>query len=562
MKLKISAPKIIPAIVISIVLFFLPLISSAQNLSSNQILAAVQRVSKQGISSVVSIKPFGGDERTSPSMFSGVVIDTAGYILSSAHSMMPGQIYQVRFPDGKTYMAKGLGRILSNDAGLLKITSAGTWPFSKLGSPGQPMENTPCIGISYAGSLGLAEPNIRFGYVAEPITKDGTFRSTCLMEPGDSGGPVFDLAGNVIGIHSRIELAADRNFEVPAGTYRKYWEALLKPQTYKTSPESGAGNQAVVETKSKHMEIGQIDVDLRKNEAVLQRNVLQINSQVDGRSSLALATLVKVKTSALKKSSVNKSYVVSKSSLIGNQPIVVVDNKPIEAKVLMRDQFNDLVLLALDYKTKNGIALNAVSDNKEPLVIGTFLISVQSDHNGYISVLGKADANIKLLTYPGILRASIEMKDGYVTVKDTLSTNPYSKSMLQNGDQLLAINNKEIKTPRDLQGETSRYLPDHEVSLLVMRSGTRIEVRTKLYLVTDFVFHIADQFTDGKSKRRYGFEHVFVHDGQLKPSECGGPVFDSKGQFYGINIARFSRTSTLAIPAKNVSEFVRMALGI
>lgn len=545
-------------ILIGMTLYFLPVASLGQNLSPKKILAAVRRVSKQGFSSVVSIEPYGADEQTASIRFSGVVIDTAGYILSSAHSMMPGQTYQVRFPDGKTFMAKGLGRILSNDAGLLKITGAGTWPFSKMGPPSQLIENTPCIGISYAGSLGLTVPNIRFGYVAEAITEDGSFRSTCLMEPGDSGGPVFDLAGNIIGIHSRIELAPDRNFEVPVGTFQKNWNALLDPRTYQTAPESSPVTSVISPSKFQRTEIQQINESLRKKEIVYQRSVLQVSSQLKGIPSLALGTLVKPKGPMSKKIPINKSYVVSKNSLIGEQPVVVVGNKRIQAKVLMRDILDDLILLEIDYKMKNGVILYPASNNEKTYDIGTFLISVQPGHNGYISVLGNADATFGVLTQPGLLRAAIEMKDGHVTVKDTLSTNPVSKSILRNGDQLLSINNKKIKSIRDLRAETS-YLPGNEVSLVVMRLGTRVEMQAKLYSITDFVFHIADQFTDGKSKIRYGFKHVFIHDGQLKPSECGGPVFDSKGRFYGINIARFSRSSTLALPGKIVSDFVMMA---
>jgi S1-C subfamily serine protease len=48
-----------------------------------------------------------------------------------------------------------------------------------------------------------------------------------------------------------------------------------------------------------------------------------------------------------------------------------------------------------------------------------------------------------------------------------------------------------------------------------------------------------------------------LHDSKIKPSECGGPVFDQNGKFYGINIARFSRTSSIAVPAKLVLEFLK-----
>jgi len=69
--------------------------------------------------------------------------------------------------------------------------------------------------------------------------------------------------------------------------------------------------------------------------------------------------------------------------------------------------------------------------------------------------------------------------------------------------------------------------------------------------------HAAERFAGGKSSILDGFDRVFSQDGIVRPEECGGPVFDAKGKFYGINIARFSRTTTLVLPAdviKNVLQ--------
>jgi serine protease Do len=68
--------------------------------------------------------------------------------------------------------------------------------------------------------------------------------------------------------------------------------------------------------------------------------------------------------------------------------------------------------------------------------------------------------------------------------------------------------------------------------------------------------HPAEMFAGGKSIRRDGFSKVFTHDAILKPSQCGGPVFDRSGNFYGINIARYSRTSCLAIPPAVIYRFI------
>jgi serine protease Do len=68
--------------------------------------------------------------------------------------------------------------------------------------------------------------------------------------------------------------------------------------------------------------------------------------------------------------------------------------------------------------------------------------------------------------------------------------------------------------------------------------------------------HVADDLIGGKSRRRDGFSLVVSHDAVLYPEKCGGPVFDIKGNFLGINIARKSRTRCFVIPKTIVKQFV------
>ncbi|MFD2146053.1 S1 family peptidase [Mucilaginibacter antarcticus] len=94
----------------------------------------------------------------------------------------------------------------------------------------------PCISIAYPESVEQRKPNVRFGKITILKNQYGFVESSCIMEPGDSGGPLFDLYGRVIGIHSGIQAPEDVNYEVPVDTYRKYWSALNKAENYKAMP--------------------------------------------------------------------------------------------------------------------------------------------------------------------------------------------------------------------------------------------------------------------------------------------------------------------------------------
>src|SRR5438876_11640505 len=69
-------------------------------------------------------------------------------------------------------------------------------------------------------------PPVRLG-------RDLTFGNTiiktdCTLVGGDSGGPLFDMQGRVIGIHSRIGQTLAQNMHVPVDTYRETWDRLVK----------------------------------------------------------------------------------------------------------------------------------------------------------------------------------------------------------------------------------------------------------------------------------------------------------------------------------------------
>ena len=57
-------------------------------------------------------------------------------------------------------------------------------------------------------------------------------RTDCALVGGDSGGPLFDMAGRVIAIHSRISDSTDANFHVPINTFTETWDRLAKSENW------------------------------------------------------------------------------------------------------------------------------------------------------------------------------------------------------------------------------------------------------------------------------------------------------------------------------------------
>lgn len=157
---------------------------------------------------------------------SGVIISEDGYILSAGHVVVePGRTARVTMSDGKVVSAKSLGVNNVMDSALLKITDEGRYPFRPVGTSGNLKSGQWVFALGHPLGLQPGRPPVlRIGRLLPRY--DRFLRSDCTLVAGDSGGPLFDLDGNVVGIHSRIGAPTDFNMHTPIDTYVKTWEQL------------------------------------------------------------------------------------------------------------------------------------------------------------------------------------------------------------------------------------------------------------------------------------------------------------------------------------------------
>jgi len=136
---------------------------------------------------------------------------------------------------------------------------------------------------------------------------------------------------------------------------------------------------------------------------------------------------------------------------------------------------------------------------------------------------------------------------GGVKIKGINPNTAASKSSLSIGDIILNVNETGFDGALAFNAILAHYKPGDKVVFKVKRNDSSYLIPVELGMRPELGSHAADYFEGGKSIKKDGFKHVFAHDGRLTPSDCGGPVFDIEGHFMGINIARVSRTSTIAI---------------
>jgi serine protease Do len=158
---------------------------------------------------------------------SGVIVDKSGLILTAAHvvASLTDEIIVI-LPDGSRKEAKKLGANFDRDSAMVQITQEGEYPFVELGSSADLMVNQWCLATGHPGGFDpLRTPPLRLGRILAP----GEFLVTdSVVVGGDSGGPLFDTQGRLIGIHSNIGASLSSNRHVPVDIFQTEWDSLKK----------------------------------------------------------------------------------------------------------------------------------------------------------------------------------------------------------------------------------------------------------------------------------------------------------------------------------------------
>jgi serine protease Do len=178
---------------------------------------------------VVGIRVNGGQG-------SGVIVTDDGYVLTAGHvAAKPGRTVTLLLADGNLVHATTLGVNHAADTALIKISEAhpggGKWPFAPMGASGKLLKGAWCIAMGHPGGYKPGRtPPLRLGRILE--TRGNALRTDCTLVGGDSGGPLFDLDGKVIGIHSRIGMTVNDNLHVPVDAFRDSWQRLMASEEW------------------------------------------------------------------------------------------------------------------------------------------------------------------------------------------------------------------------------------------------------------------------------------------------------------------------------------------
>jgi len=173
---------------------------------------------------------------------SGVIVSEEGLILTAAHVVAGSSEMVVIFPDGREERAKVLGQNHTRDAAMAQLLGDGPWPFVEMGDSQSLKTGDLVVAMGHPkGYDPTRRPPVRFGRV---MTKDETdfITTDCTVIGGDSGGPLFDLDGKLVGIHSHIHIKATAiNRHAGLSGFKKSWDKMEKGEVWGLLGSGGNG---------------------------------------------------------------------------------------------------------------------------------------------------------------------------------------------------------------------------------------------------------------------------------------------------------------------------------
>lgn len=163
---------------------------------------------------------------------SGVIINKEGLVLTAAHvSGQPKRQVMFQLADGRKLFGETLGLDRSTDGGLMKITEGKDFPHLEMGDSSTLREGQWVLATGHPGGYQSdRKPVLRLGRLL--LVERTVLTTDCTLVGGDSGGPLFDMEGRVIGINSRIATPLTANMHVPVNTFKETWDRMAKGEAW------------------------------------------------------------------------------------------------------------------------------------------------------------------------------------------------------------------------------------------------------------------------------------------------------------------------------------------
>ncbi|MBR2841526.1 trypsin-like peptidase domain-containing protein [Candidatus Saccharibacteria bacterium] len=215
---------------------------NSANFTEGSIAEVADKVSKSVVSIVTSTKStnFFGQVQNSSAAGTGIIVTADGYILTNKHVIDGANKVTVVLDDGTIYENVEVAATDPlNDVAYLKIKDVSDLTAAKLGD-----SKTVTVGqqvIAIGNALGLYQNTVTAGIISgtgrSVTASDGTganaetltdmIQTDAAINSGNSGGPLVNAAGEVIGINTATASAENMGFAIPISSAKGMLEQLI-----------------------------------------------------------------------------------------------------------------------------------------------------------------------------------------------------------------------------------------------------------------------------------------------------------------------------------------------
>ena len=171
---------------------------------------------------------------------SGIVIDADGYIVTNAHVIRNADLITVTLNDGAQYDAEVVGSDKRSDLAVLRINAGDSLPYAEFGNSDDARVGDWVIavgdglGFSRSASLGILSGVDRVlpGAGRDYVPNASLLQFDATINRGNSGGPLFNTQGEIIGINTLIYSPSGYNvglgFAIPSNIVRDVTSSLVE----------------------------------------------------------------------------------------------------------------------------------------------------------------------------------------------------------------------------------------------------------------------------------------------------------------------------------------------
>ena len=383
--------------------------------------------------------PFPRGPSRQKSLGSGFIIDREGLILTNNHVVANAEKIVVRLSDEREFEAKVVGRDRKTDIAVIKINAEGNLPVAPLGNSRR-LEVGEWV-LAIGNPFGL-EHTVTAGIVSAKGRRigagpyDNFIQTDASVNPGNSGGPLINLRGEVVGINTAIFSRGGGNIGIGFATPINLVKELLPQLKSKGKVTRGWLGVAIQRVTPAIAE----SLGLDEASGALVANVLK-DAPAD-RDGVKIGDVI-IKFDGMKVKESNDLPIIVARTPVGKKVKVKVvrEGKELVLSVAVGELMEEEVLASVEKKENLGLTVQRVTP--------------------------QIAESLGLDRAEGIVVSSVE------------PGSPGDEAGLRRGDVILEINRNRIRDLRDFRNEIAKIKNGKGLLLLVRRGETTLFLALK-----------------------------------------------------------------------------------